>query len=473
MTESPNVSGPDIPGHAPLPFRARALFASAIRECSIERAMQRSIRISTTGDGVHALLLGSGAPDAVVRVDLTRCRRLRVLAVGKAANAMLEAVLSRLALPSEIDLQGIVIAPSLPSSLPEGFQFFHGGHPLPNDASFAGARAVLDLLAAIPASTTPPSISPETVCLFLLSGGASAMMELPLDPDLSLDDTIAFHRALIHSAASIAEINCVRKHFSAVKGGRLAIAARAAACASLFVSDVPTGHLDALGSGPTVPDTTTLDDCRAVLAGHALLARFPASVQRFFLDPAIPETPKPGEFTPHAVTLLDGDSLAEAARQQAEQLGFHAVVDNTCDDWDCLAAADYLLARFRTLRRVHPRVCLISVGEITVAIPNHRLVASSVGGRNQHFALYAATRLEASDGSIAVLSAGSDGIDGNSPFAGAVVEGCTLGDERLRSEARMALIEFRATSLLQRVGATIRTGPTGNNLRDLRLLLAE
>jgi glycerate 2-kinase len=467
MTETPNVSAPVIPYHAPLPVRARVLFASTLRECSIKRAMERSMRIATSGDGVR-VLFGNDGQDPIASVDLTRCRHLRILAVGKAAGVMLEAVLSHLALPPGIDLQGVVIAPSLPSFLPEGFQFFPGGHPLPNAASFAGAHAVVDLLAAI-----PPSSTLETVCLFLLSGGASAMMELPLDPAISLDDTIASHRALIHSAASIAEINCVRKHFSAVKGGRLAIAARAAACVSLFVSDVPAGHLDALGSGPTVPDTTTLDDCRAVLARYDLLPLLPASVQRFFLDPAVPETPKPGEFTPHAVTLLDSDRLAAAARRHAEQLGFHAVVDNTCDDWDCLAAADYLLGRLRTLRKVHPRVCLISVGEITVSIPNNRLTACSIGGRNQHFALYAATRLQTSDGSIAVLSAGSDGIDGNSPFAGAVVDQRTLENPRLRSEAQMALIEFRSTSLLRHVGATISTGPTGNNLRDLRLLLAE
>ncbi len=467
MTESPNVSGPG------LPVRARTLFASALRECSIERAMERSIRILTTGDDIRTLVLGSDGQDPIVRVDFTRCQHVRILAAGKAAGVMLEAVLSRLALPPQIDLQGIVIAPSLPSSLPEGFQFFPGGHPLPTDASFAGARAVIDLLAAIPPSATVQSGTPETVCLFLLSGGASAMMELPLDPAVSLDDTIAFHRELIPLAASIAEINCVRKHFSAVKGGRLAIAGRAATCVSLFVSDVPTGHLDALGSGPTLPDTTTLDDCREILARHNLLARFSSSVQRFFLDPAIPETPKPGDFTAHAVTLLDGDSLAKAARRQAEQLGFHAVVDNTCDDWDCLAAADYLLARFRTLRRIHPRVCLISVGEITVSIPNNRLTASSVGGRNQHFALYAATRLQASDGSIAVLSAGSDGIDGNSPFAGAVVHNQTLPTSRIRADAQTALRGFQSGAFLDSLDATITTGPTGNNLRDLRLLLGE
>jgi glycerate 2-kinase len=313
----------------------------------------------------------------------------------------------------------------------------------------------------------------QTLCLFLLSGGASALMELPLDSSLSLSDTVAFHSALVHSAASIAEINCVRKHFSAVKGGRLALAARDVPCVSLFVSDVPSGHLDALGSGPSLPDPTTIEECRAILARHALLPLFPPAVRRFFQNPAIPETPKPGDFTPHALTLLDGDSLADAARRHAEQLGFHAVIDNTCDDWDCLAAADYLLARLRAARRIYPRVCLISVGEVTVSIPVNRLTASSIGGRNQHFALYAATRLRPSDRSIAVLSAGSDGIDGNSPFAGAVVDQRSLENPRLRAEAPLALTEFRSATLLRRVGATVSTGPTGNNLRDLRLLLAE
>jgi len=450
MIGSPNVSGQGFPGNAPLPVRARSLFASALRQCSIDRAMARS------------------APLVTARVDVTRCRHLRLFAVGKAAGVMLEAVLAHLTLPPGIDLQGIVIAPAQPASPLEGFQFFPGGHPLPNDASFAGARATLALLAALPSSSPE-----ESLCLFLLSGGASAMMELPVDPNISLHDTIDFHRALVHSAASIAEINCVRKHFSAVKGGRLALAAREVPCVSMFVSDVPSGHLDALGSGPPQPDPTTLEDCRAVLARHALLPRFPASVQRFFLDPTLPETPKPGDFTPHAVTLLDGDSLADAARQKAEKLGFHTVIDNTCDDWDGLAAADYLLARLRSLRRIHSRICLISVGEVTVSIPSNRLVALSVGGRNQHFALYIATLLQASDGSIAVLSAGSDGIDGNSPFAGAVVDQRSLENPHLRAEARVTLTEFRSTSLLQRVGATISTGPTGNNLRDLRLLLAE
>lgn len=460
MTDRTNIPPPEISDPTSLPQLARHLFASALADCRIERSLTASVRVENRVDGTRALRL-----DHDELLDLTRCQHVRVLAIGKAAATMLEAALPLLA--GLNDLQGILVAPSPPAFLPDGFHFFAGGHPLPNEASFAAARATLQMLSAVSISDTA-----ETLCLFLISGGASAMMELPLDAAIPLDDTRAFHRALVHSGASIAEINCVRKHFSAVKGGRLAVATGGAACVSLFVSDVPAAHLDALGSGPTLPDPTTLDDCRAVLSRYDLLQRFPASVQRFFRDPALPETPKPGEFVPRTLTLLSADHLAEAARCHAKELGFHAVVDNTCDDWDARAAADYLLARLRVLRRIYPRVCLISAGEVTLSAADPRVLANEIGGRNQHFALYAATRLEASDAPLAVLSAGSDGIDGNSSFAGAVVDHRTVGNPQLRSEAQAALLQFRSTALLERVGATLHTGPTGNNLRDLRILLA-
>jgi hydroxypyruvate reductase len=170
--------------------------------------------------------------------------------------------------------------------------------------------------------------------------------------------------------------------------------------------------------------------------------------------------------------LLDAGDLAEAARTRAADLGFSTSIDNSCDDWDYAAAADYLLDRLRQLRRQHPRVCLISAGELTVKLPapNPR-AASAIGGRNQHFALYLATQLRPSDGPIAVLSAGSDGIDGNSSAAGAIVDEHTL-DGRL-SAAQNALQDFNSSSFLTGVGATVVTGPTGHNLRDLRILLAD
>jgi hydroxypyruvate reductase len=311
----------------------------------------------------------------------------------------------------------------------------------------------------------------EALCIFLISGGASAMMELPLDTSISLDDTVAFHRALVASGATIVEMNCVRKHFSAVKGGRLAVAAGSARKISLLVSDVPPEHLDALASGPTIPDPTTIEQCREIVARYSMFDRFPASIRRFFQSPEVPETPKPGELDSPRWKLLDSDELIEAAQTHAAGLGFHAVVDNSCDDWTYDAAADYLLERLRKLRREHPRVCLISGGEVAVKLP-HSASSSGAGGRNQHFALYLATQLHPNDGPIAVLSAGSDGIDGNSPAAGAVIDEHTLDGGWQRSEAEQALAEFDSYSWLHSAGATVVTGPTGHNLRDLRILLA-
>jgi hydroxypyruvate reductase len=304
----------------------------------------------------------------------------------------------------------------------------------------------------------------KTLVLFLVSGGASAMMELPLDPAISLEDTRSFYRELVHSGASIAEINCIRKHFSAVKGGRLALAAQGIANFSLLISDVPPGHLDALASGPTLPDTSTAEQCREILARYDLQSRFPLPVQQFFARPDLPETPKPETFIAKAITLLTSDDLAEAARIRAEELGFHVVIDNTCDDWDYRAAAEYLVDRLRSLRSIYPRVCLISSGEVTVKLPG---TANGLGGRNQHFSLYAATLLDPSDPSTVILSAGSDGIDGNSPAAGGIVD-----EQTQQIEAKKSLREFDSYTFLERMGATVSTGPTGNNLRDLRILLS-
>ncbi len=457
-----------LPSNATLRSIARSLFTHALTECSIPQAVQRSLQVRASSAGELTLLLGHSG-SYILRLGLGTIQRVRMVAAGKAAVPMLQATLAQLNLPSAVDLQGILIAPAPPSALPSGFQFFHGGHPLPNAASLAAARAVLAMLQAVPIS---PSRSPDTLCLFLLSGGTSAMMELPLDPAISLEDTVAFHRALVHSAASIAEINCVRKHFSAVKGGRLGLLSRRTASISLFVSDVPSGHLDALGSGPTVPDSTTVEQCLLILNRYHLLDRFPAAVRQFFLSGAVAETPKPGEINGHTFTLLESSDLAQAALHHATQKGFHAVLDNTCDDWEARAAADYLLSRLAELRSNHPRVCLISAGEVTVASADNRLLSQGCGGRNQHFALYAATRLDPSGPPVAILSAGSDGIDGNSSRAGAVVDQHSLQGLGLRAAAQQALQTFHSTPFLDSLGATLTTGPTGNNLRDLRILLS-
>jgi len=457
---------------------ARVVFDQALQSCSIQRAFDRKLRINTDAQGTHLILDGHD-PEHHDIVPINGPRHVRIVSAGKAAAPMLQALLSRLPLSHSCDLQGILIAPQRPPNLPAAIQFFPGGHPVPNPASLAGASAALSMLLDV-AHSSPQ----DTLCIFLLSGGASAMMELPLDPSISLDDTVAFHRALVHSGASIVEINCLRKHFSAVKGGRLAVAAGSARKVSLLVSDVPPAHLDALASGPTIADPSTVAECREIIARYSLMDQFPASVRRFFLSPDLPETPKPGDLISPISKLLDSDDLAEAARDHAASLGFHAVIDNSCDDWSYDAAADYLLDRLRQLRRQHPRTCLISTGEVIVRVPNlpaaaHAPIsvadkpASHVGGRNQHIALYLATQLRPDDGPLAVLSAGSDGIDGNSTAAGAIVDELTLDRTSRHEDAHRALEAFNSSSFLSTLSATIVTGPTGHNLRDLRILLAD
>src|SRR5208283_4835589 len=268
---------------------ARTLFAQALADCSIERAFERKLRVVTDAEGVWLFVEGGEA------IALDRVRRVRVVSVGKAAAAMLNALLSRLPLAPPCELQGVLIAAQRPANLPATIQYYCGGHPVPNEASFAGARAALAMMHALGECTAHSNSSrdvstqnftpDETLCIFLLSGGASAMMELPLDAAISLDDTVAFHRALVHSGASIVEMNCVRKHFSAVKGGRLALAAGRAQTLSLLVSDVPPAHLDALGSGPTVGDPTSVAECREIVAKYGLMKQFPASGRRFFASP--------------------------------------------------------------------------------------------------------------------------------------------------------------------------------------------
>lgn len=456
---------------AALSKAARAIFQQSLLDCSIERAFTERINVQTAGSSAQALI-------GEHRIDFSTLKHVRIVAAGKAARRMLVALLNRLPLLAEFDLRGVLIAPDAPE-LPPGIEYYPGGHPFPNEASFAGARAVLKQLRSLPADAG----ADNSLCLFLISGGASAMMELPLDPSISLEDTVAFHSALVHSGASIFDINCVRKHFSAVKGGRLAKAAGQARCITILLSDVPAGHLGTIASGPTVPDRSTVAECREVLDRFHLSKQFPSSIRKFFTSDVLMETVKPGEMKADTFTILSADDLAEAARRNAEQLGYPAIIDNTCDDWDYREAAHYLLQRMRNLYREQRPVCLISAGEIIVRPGDddqEQAIANGNGGRNQHFALYVATLLDDAV-PIAVFSAGSDGIDGHSDAAGAVVGSQMLsglqaageGGTGLRTAAGQALAEFQSSTFLSRLGATIMTGPTGNNLRDLRILLVD
>ncbi len=451
---------------------ARDIFAHALKQCSVANAFAQKVRVDGT-------LLRIDDVD----FDLGHYDRVRIVAAGKAAAPMLAELLQRLPQCDAWNLAGILAAPDAPEPLPQNIAHFPSGHPLPNAASLQAGCAARAMLEALPRDAESAR---RTLCIFCISGGASAMLEEPLDPAMTLEDVQNFHRALVHSGAPIAEMNCVRKHFSAVKGGRLAMAApRGATLVALLISDVPAHALAELGSGPVLPDPTTLAQCRAVIDHYALAEAFPARVRNFFEQNHLPETPKPGAFPMQVCTLLDAQDLLAAARARAEALGFFTRTDTSCDDWEYMAAARHLLERLHDLRQPTQRsarastaqpadaprfVCLLSGGELSVPVPEH----SGVGGRNQQWALYAATEMKAEDAPVVVLSAGTDGLDGNSPVAGALVDSATMQRAaQLGLDVERALQNFDAHPLCDALGATICTGPTGNNLRDLRVLLAK
>ena len=424
---------------------AREIFQHALREASIPKAFARHVNCER----------------GILRVcddlyDLNAHSRVFVVSIGKAAHTLVEALESQVG----SRLEGIVASSVDPGTQVHGFRYFRGGHPTPNADSVRAAEAILKSLNAQTASS---------LVIFLLSGGGSSIAEKPIDNEISLDDLIATYRALVLSGAPIAEINAIRKHLSAVKGGRLAQAAYPAQQVSLLVSDVPDATLDALASGPTMPDSTSIADCYAIVEKHQLLEQFPASVRELFQRHALEETPKsddPAFVRARWWPLLSNKSATDEAGAAATAQGFAVDVDNSCDDWDYQRAADYLLEKLRRLRRSVSRVCLISGGEVTVKVTN-----GGTGGRNQQFALYCAQKIAGEE--ITVLSAGTDGIDGNSPAAGAIADGTTT--ERARAAGlnpAAALTNFNAYPLFYTLGDAIMTGPTGNNVRDLRVLLA-
>ena len=467
---------------------ANEIFTGAIEGCNIASAFDRRIRFE--GNTLHRLIPDGSGPASI---DLSKYKKILVIAIGKVAGPMLETLLDRM--NRRKGLRGICCSNQLPKTRNWRFRYFEGGHPLPNEDSFAAARAALALV---------KKAKKDTLIFFLISGGGSAMFDLPLDPQITLEDTIAFHQLLLASGAPIGEVNTLRKHFSAVKGGRLAMAAPEAAKVSLLVPDVPLRSLDALSSGPTSPDHSTVADVRELLARYRLAPKLPPSVRAFFEREDLPESPgnkvwRPpffprmpwtGAVPPRRATaaaamsgedeafrdsvfeiLLSSHDLVENARALAQKAGFHVEVDNSCDDWDYAAAARYLLQRFHSLRAFHPRLCLISVGEVTVKLDR----TPGAGGRNQQFAMDCALELEQHPGErLTVLSAGSDGIDGNTNAAGAIADPTTV----TRAHAfgfhlKASLAAFNACPMFTALGDSVVTGRTGQNLRDLRLLIAE
>jgi hydroxypyruvate reductase len=430
---------------------AEHVFRHTLAAIDIPAALTRKL------DRRGSLICAGGSSD----VDLSGFREIVAIAFGKAALAM-ACGLHEILTP-EFPPDGILVVPAPSSSSLPGWKTFVGGHPVPTVESFAAGRAILERLARC---------GEQTLIFFLISGGGSSLVEQPLDPGVTLADFQQLNSALITCGAPIEEINVVRKHLSATKGGRLAAAAARSMKITFAISDVPEGEESALASGPTVPDPSTVDDVESILRKYALLAKLPASLRGLIERRGLAETPKDGDAAfarARFEILLAERELLHAAHHCCEAEGFTCLVDTETDNWPLEKAAEHLLAQLEILKKENPRrrVAIFAGGEVSSPV-----TGDGVGGRNSAFVLACVPKIAGKR--IAVLSAGTDGVDGNSPSAGAAADGETFaraqaigldpGDFSRRSDAH---------GFFSRLDDAIVTGPTGNNLRDLRILLSE
>ncbi|MGH9712066.1 MAG: glycerate kinase type-2 family protein [Candidatus Acidiferrales bacterium] len=405
-------------------------------------------------------LQGSRIRVAGAEIDLRDFRELVAIVYGKAAFAMAGGLIDVLA--PEYSPEGIIVAPAAPPRALPGWQTFIGGHPVPTAESFAAGRAILDRLARC---------DERSMIFFLISGGGSALVEQPLDPSVTLEDFQKLHHALVTCGAPIEEINAIRKHVSATKGGRLAAATPRSTKLTLGVSDVPPGKESALASGPTLPDPTTVGDAERIARQYGLLAKLPASLQKMFERHELRETPKendPAFARSHFALLLSEHDLTHSAHHACEAGGHICLCDVETDNWPIEKAANHLLALLESQRKAYPGrpVAIIANGEVSSPV-----TGDGVGGRNSAFVLAFVPKIVGKK--ITVLSAGTDGIDGNSPAAGAVADGETMSRAQAAGlDVADFLRRSDAYNFFHRLGDAIITGPTGNNLRDLRILLA-
>lgn len=338
-------------------------------------------------------------------------------------------------------------------------------HPIPDQR---GVEATKELLAMA------EKAGKEDLVLCLLSGGASSLLA-DYPEGASLDDLIAVNRLLIESGADIQQINTVRKHLSTVKGGQLAKAIAPAFFVTLILSDVIGDSLDVIASGPTTADSSSFADAWRVLEEYDLLSRFPLSMVHYLrkgMEGVVPETPKPGDplFARGRSLLIGNNSLAlEAAKAKAEELGFTVRILTSALQGEVGMAADTVLDEAIQIQNdpsVRKPFCLLSGGEPTI-----KVTGSGVGGRNQHFALYCATRLDGMQG-ITVLCAGSDGTDGPTDAAGAVVDGDTFVEALEKNiDARAYLEACDSYAFFRQVGGHILTGNTMTNVMDLIVVI--
>ncbi|HUQ31639.1 MAG TPA: DUF4147 domain-containing protein [Pyrinomonadaceae bacterium] len=447
-----------------LPFlrrAAREIFKEALESVDAGQAVRRAVRLEET----RLTLL-----DTTLELS-SHPAGLYAVAIGKAARPMASALSDIL---GEQLAAGVVAAPpatqAQTSSLSDRWRVFEGGHPLPNSASLEAGRAAFELLRRAESARAP--------VIFLISGGGSAMMEWPRSEETTLEELRAMNGALVSCGVSIAEINCVRRAVSAVKGGGLARLAPHCDQVTLIVSDTNAGEAQIVASGPTFDYPFDASEAQSIVSRYNLHEALPESILRAIRRPfEITETPPAQGLREHYVLLENAYALRSAERA-ARSLGFTTEIAREVVEQEVAEGCSMLLSKLldasRRTNGAGRGVCLISGGEFACPVRG-----AGVGGRNCESTLRWAIELDAlrkdalGFSHAVALSAGTDGVDGNSPAAGAVCDETTVERARqLELNASSFLNESDAYTFFRALNDAIITGPTGTNVRDLRIMLA-
>lgn len=432
---------------------ALGIFTAAVRAVDPGEAVRRHL----TRDGSQ-LRIGREA------LDLTKSTRIVVVGCGKAAAPMAAAVEEIL---GDRIARGVAVTKYSHVQPTRKIRIHEAGHPVPDDAGMAGAQAVLDHVRGL---------DPEDLVLVLISGGGSALTPAPVE-GVTLAEKQALTKALLACGADIREMNTLRKHVSRFKGGQLARAAQPARVATLILSDIVGDPLDAIASGPTVPDPTTYADALGILDKYRIREEIPAAIRHRLEAGArgeFPETPKPDDpLFARVSNLIVGNNLQalEAARSEARALGFTPMILSSSVEGETREIARMHAALAREVRTsgnpLPPPACLISGGETTVT-----LRGTGKGGRNQEFVLAAALDIAGLPQTV-ILSAGTDGTDGPTDAAGAIADGDTCARSLTAGlNPRKALDANDAYPFFEKLGDLVITGPTKTNVMDVRLILA-
>ncbi|MCL4508221.1 MAG: glycerate kinase [Chloroflexi bacterium] len=431
--------------------RVLSIFQAALQASDSREAVQRTVK--RDGDW---LTIGK------LRYDLTSFRSVCLVGAGKATAAMAHAL--EQVLDGHLE-SGIIIVKEGHGLQLQRTIVREAAHPVPDTAGETASRELLDFVS---------QCRSDDLLLCAFSGGGSALLVAPAPP-ISLSEKQQLTQLLLRAGCTIDEVNAVRKHCSLVKGGQLARAAHGATIMTLALSDVIGNRLDVIASGPTVPDTSTYEQALGVLDRYGLRRKVPPSVLQRLLEGCagtVPETPKPGEsFFEHCAAVIIGsvDLACQAAAAAAVSLGYDTSIVSTTLTGEARDAAAWMcsLTERRQSERTGP-VCLIAGGETTVTVRG-----TGLGGRNQELTLAAAHLLQGSRG-ITLAALATDGSDGPTDAAGAIVSGDTAAAlECAGVSIAESLTSNDAYHALDQIGALVKTGPTGTNVNDLTIVLMD